>query len=345
MRSVIFSLLFLSLCVSVFAENDSLPITYDTVRVKFFVTDAKNNQPLKDVYALVELDRQIIFTSDTTTLKGKTSFHLHITNAVYSITICKKGYYSKIIWVHTKKIPAQRMKRAFAPIDIEISLFEKMPNINFPLLSTPVLKYYYSKYEEEFIQDFDYSVSIMKQQEAINTKITEYQVWKKDSFQSAQIIRADSFYNEAGNKIIKTWANYDTLLFIAAIKDYYSAIKTKPDFWQAYVGKASIHIYLKQYNQAIIDLTAAIKYAGADVNSYLFHLRGEALYYSGQYENAIKDFDVSIEKGKGTKEKSLLLRAKTKWKLGKYDEACVDYKQAIEINKSLEEQKEFLECK
>jgi len=174
MRSVIFSLLFLFLSVSAFAENDSLPVTYDTVRVKFFVTDAKNNQPLKDVYALVELDRQIIFTSDTTTIKGKTSFHLQIANAVYSITICKKGYYSKIIWIHTKKISDQRMKRPFAPIDIEISLFEKMPNINFPLLVAPVLKYYYGKYDEEFVQDFDYSVSIMKQQEAINTKIIHF---------------------------------------------------------------------------------------------------------------------------------------------------------------------------
>jgi len=322
-----------------------LPVTYDTVRVKFFVTDAKNNQPLKDVYALVELDRQIIFTSDTTTIKGKTSFHLQIANAVYSITICKKGYYSKIIWIHTKKISDQRMKRPFAPIDIEISLFEKMPNINFPLLVAPVLKYYYGKYDEEFVQDFDYSVSIMKQQEAINTKIKEYHVWKKDSFQSAQINRADSFFYAGTEKDIICKIKIDTSLFLSAINDYYNAIKLKPNYMQAYRNKARIYIYLKQYGQAIIDLTEALKYVYTDGDKAdLHHMRGEALYFSGMYESAIKDFDAAIQI-MGTKDYSMLMCAKAKWKLGKYDEACADYKDAIEINKSLEEQKEFLDCK
>ena len=132
---------------------------------------------------------------------------------------------------------------------------------------------------------------------------------------------------------------------MGALKDYHNAIKLKPDFWQAYLGKANVHTYFKQYTQAIVDLTAAIKYAGENANGILYYNRGQALYFSGQYEFAIKHFNTTIEKFEYMDDISLLMRAKSKWMLGNKDEACNDYKQAVLLNGLQERDKEFLDCK
>lgn len=330
--------------LSAFAENDTLPLIYDTVTVQLFVKDSKNEQPLENAYAIVNRNGSYFFTSDTTTHKGKIKLQLPIDGSEYTISICKKGYYTKILSVSTKSVPNKRMKRSFYPIEAEVWIFEHIPNINFEAtLGKPLKKFYYSKSDDEFVEDFDYTVKVMKELEMVETKKKEYEMWKKDSLQSAIVNRADSFYNAAGEKILKTWKGYDTTLLLAALKDYYSAIHLKPDFWQAYLGKANIHVSLKQYEQAISDYTVAIKYAGTSASAVLYHSRGVALYYSGNYDYAIKDLDQAIEM-KGMKDVSLLFRAKAKWELGKKEEACEDYKKAILLNKDLEKNREFLEC-
>ena len=331
-------LLFIS-TLSSRSQTDTAISLYDKLELHVYVTES--GKKLQGISTELKKDNGILIQTCVTGKSGMVTYILPLQNCIYTVAVYKAGYYPKYFSVSTKKIPQQRMKYSFVPVEVQAEMIKKIPNIDFPFfLSNPFAKFFYDNYAEEFSPDFDYALKVMKESQMIDIKQKEYLAWKKDSFTSAQIIRADSFFYAANNKLKKKWSDADSLLFKQAINDYANAIKLKPNYWQAYRNKARTHIYLKQYEQAIIDLTAAISYV-KDTTTGLYYLRGEALYCSGKYAYAIKDFDEEIIQNSSSAF-SFLFRAKAKWKLEEKAEACEDYNKALKLNKDAEKQKEFL---
>jgi tetratricopeptide (TPR) repeat protein len=79
----------------------------------------------------------------------------------------------------------------------------------------------------------------------------------------------------------------------AAITSYSQAIKLKPNYWQAYVGRGEAYSRLRSYESAIADYEQAIEFA--PYNYEAFYDRGLVFQILGERQKAIKDFQKAAE--------------------------------------------------
>ncbi|MBX9850908.1 MAG: tetratricopeptide repeat protein [Cytophagaceae bacterium] len=152
---------------------------------------------------------------------------------------------------------------------------------------------------------------------------------------------ADELFTSANNRLKNKWEHIDSTEFVKSIGEYTEAIKQNPEFWQAYRNRARIYYHLKQYENALTDLSKALQYADRSSLPELFEIRGNVFYDMGHFMDAVNDLSVTLE---NTKQADLLLiRAKAKYKLGKTELACEDFSSARQMDKSLNE-KELAIC-
>ena len=108
-----------------------------------------------------------------------------------------------------------------------------------------------------------------------------------------------------------------------AIAKYTKAIKLNPEMINAYLQRASIYSYLKQYNKAVEDYTVVIKSDNKQVWSYIS--RGSAYNKLEKYNKALADFNRAINLDPENLE-AYNNRGWSKKFLGDKDGACKDWK-------------------
>jgi tetratricopeptide (TPR) repeat protein len=79
-----------------------------------------------------------------------------------------------------------------------------------------------------------------------------------------------------------------------AVDDFTQAIALVPAFAEAYFQRALVYIELSQDEEALYDLDQAIRFD--NINSDYYQTRGEFLFGTRMYEQALRDFNNSIEK-------------------------------------------------
>lgn len=105
----------------------------------------------------------------------------------------------------------------------------------------------------------------------------------------------------------------------AAIEDYSRAIALKPDFAEAYANRAIAHQQLEQYPQAIADFSSAIEHAQS-MQHTIYNNRGEALFITEDYENALNNFLTAQQLRPGYRY-ALGGAALCHWRLGNQEDA------------------------
>ena len=140
--------------------------------------------------------------------------------------------------------------------------------------------------------------------------------------QNSQSISAETYWHRGhGKRALKQYA--------AAIADYDTAIRLKPDYAFAYYSRGLAKYGLKQYAAAIADYTAFIGLRPDDAFAYLD--RGVAKAELKQYFAAISDYDMAIRL-KPDLGLAYYNRGNAKYYLQQYAAAIVDYTQAIRLD-------------
>jgi serine/threonine protein kinase/tetratricopeptide (TPR) repeat protein len=94
---------------------------------------------------------------------------------------------------------------------------------------------------------------------------------------------------EAFDRAIQEYKNRDLK---ASIADFTEAIRLKPDYADAFVGRGCAYSELKQYDRTISDYTEAIRLKPDD--ALAFHNRGLTYANLNQYDKAVSDFSEAI---------------------------------------------------
>lgn len=178
--------------------------------------------------------------------------------------------------------------------------------------------------------------------QTISGRILRIDTGKNPCHQFRILKTADQYFESGNNRTKGCWPN-DSLTTVAAAKDFGAAVKLKPKFWQARRNFARQLLILKQYDAAIEQIDSALEIVTSETNPDLNVMRGNALYEKGQFQKAIKDFDVAM-KYSGNNDSILLRKAKALWKLGQKEKACDSYQKAISLTPHLVEEKEFIVC-
>ncbi len=140
--------------------------------------------------------------------------------------------------------------------------------------------------------------------------------------QNSQSISAETYWHRGhGKRALKQYA--------AAIADYDTAIRLKPDYAFAYYSRGLAKYGLKQYAAAIADYTAFIGLRPDDAFAYLD--RGVAKDKLKQYFAAISDYDMAIRL-KPDLGLAYYNRGNAKYYLQQYAAAIVDYTQALRLD-------------
>ena len=116
--------------------------------------------------------------------------------------------------------------------------------------------------------------------------------------------------------------------YAAAIADFDTAIRLKPDYAAAYYNRGYAKDELGQYAAAIADYDTAIRLKPDNAAAY--YNRGIAKYELGQYAAAIADYDTAIRL-KPDYAAAYFLRGNAKGRLGQYAAAIADYDTAIRL--------------
>ena len=140
--------------------------------------------------------------------------------------------------------------------------------------------------------------------------------------QSSQSISAETYFYR-GN------AKYGLGLYHAAISDYDTAIRLKPDYAIAYIGRGHAKADLKQYTAAIFDYDTAILLKPDYANAYYW--RGHAKADLKQYFAAIADYDMAIRLDPD-EAKAYFNRGVAKVGLKEYFAAIADFDMAIRLD-------------
>ncbi|UFH36054.1 tetratricopeptide repeat protein [Flavobacterium acetivorans] len=120
-----------------------------------------------------------------------------------------------------------------------------------------------------------------------------------------------------------------------AILDYNKGIKSNPNNGEAYYYRGYAKICLNKYNDAISDFNKSIELNNFDENfkSLVFLDRGTANLRLGNYSDAINDFDASIHLSPDDPT-GYFSRGKAKHDLNLRREACEDWDEYIELGGS-----------
>ncbi len=123
-------------------------------------------------------------------------------------------------------------------------------------------------------------------------------------------------------------AKHDLGQYSAAITDYNTVIRFKPNFAEAYSNRGVAKAELGQYNTAISDYDTAIRLEPDDAKTY--YNRAEAKRHLGLYKVAIWDYDRTIRL-KPDYALAYYNRGNAKAKLDQNLEAEQDWKTALEL--------------
>lgn len=108
-----------------------------------------------------------------------------------------------------------------------------------------------------------------------------------------------------------------------AIAKFTETIKLDPEMMNAYLQRAAIYSYLKQYDKAVQDYTVVIKSDNKQIWSYIS--RGSAYNKLEKYNKALADFNTAIRLDPENQE-AYNNRGWSKKFLGDKDGACKDWK-------------------
>ena len=139
---------------------------------------------------------------------------------------------------------------------------------------------------------------------------------------NSQSISAETYFLRAN-------AKYELGLYDAAIADYDTAIRLKPDYAFAYNNRGNAKYELKQYFAAISDYDMAIHLEPDDAGTY--YSRGVVKHNLKHYAAAIVDYDTAIH-FKPDHAHAYNNRGLAKAKLKEYFAAIADYDTAIRLN-------------
>ena len=114
--------------------------------------------------------------------------------------------------------------------------------------------------------------------------------------------------------------------FNEAISNYNEAIKLNPNDYRAFAHRGYTFAQMQEYDTALNDLNQALTIPSEDGYSWIRALRGDILLRMGQYEEAIEDFNLSLDIAwvVGLKGKALLY-------LGKSEESIEYLKAVVEL--------------
>ena len=140
-------------------------------------------------------------------------------------------------------------------------------------------------------------------------------------------IKSNPNYADAYNN--RGWAYYDLGDYNAAISDYTTAIKLDPGNEYAYNNRGLVYSVLGEYKSAIADHTTAIKLYPGDADAY--NKRGIAYYDLGDYNAAISDYTTAIKLDSDHMWAYNNL-AWAKYKQKRYAEALIDVNKAVQLD-------------
>ncbi|GAB6393685.1 MAG: tetratricopeptide repeat protein [Treponematales bacterium] len=128
------------------------------------------------------------------------------------------------------------------------------------------------------------------------------------------------------NKAGTAW--YNKKKYNRAIKKFDKALKTEPDYTEAYCNRGNAHYSKGEYDKAITDYTAALKIKPDYLNA--LYNRGTAYAIKGEYEVAIEDYTAAL-KIKPKFPEALNNRGAAYDDKGEYGKAIADFNKALTI--------------
>ncbi len=135
-----------------------------------------------------------------------------------------------------------------------------------------------------------------------------------------------AFYNRGTAR--KDYGEFlgDTVILLAAKKDFDDAISIDVQFAKAFQNRAIVYEMLNDLDKALSDYNRAIELAG----NYDFYVNRGVIYgRKGDFDNAIKDFDFVLSKIENASAYSN--RGLANDMLGNYEKSLQDYNKAIEL--------------
>lgn len=121
---------------------------------------------------------------------------------------------------------------------------------------------------------------------------------------------------------------------VAAVKDYSDAIRINPRYDTAYIGRGNVYREAGRNKEALIDFERAIQLGSANPRAY--HARGLVLQSSKRHDQAIEDFTTAISID-STPAQPYSGRAVSYLALNDTYNALLDANRAIEIDKEIAE--------
>ena len=116
--------------------------------------------------------------------------------------------------------------------------------------------------------------------------------------------------------------------YAGAIVDLTIAIKSNPNYADAYVARGYAYYDLGKYKSAIADYTTAIR---LDPDAYAYYNRGNAYFDLGEYNTAIADYTTAIRLDPDDAD-AYNNRGNAYGDLGEYNTAIADYTTAIRLD-------------
>lgn len=116
-----------------------------------------------------------------------------------------------------------------------------------------------------------------------------------------------------------------------ALSDFDAAIRTKPDYADAYASRCFSYGRTRRFVLALADCTKAISLDPESAAAY--EARADIFDQTGQFENSIQDYDRAIELG-SEGSSAITSRGITYRKHGDLDAAITDFNRALEFNAS-----------
>jgi tetratricopeptide (TPR) repeat protein len=117
-----------------------------------------------------------------------------------------------------------------------------------------------------------------------------------------------------------------------AINSFTQAIRLRPNFVKAYMGRGEVYLLLKRYPEAIADFGQVISLQPTKAKE-AYYKRGLANFKQGQYEQALADLQEAIALDPQYLE-ALLALANSYFKLKSYEQAIANYSQVINLDPS-----------
>lgn len=121
-------------------------------------------------------------------------------------------------------------------------------------------------------------------------------------------------------------AHYDD-----ALADLSNAIRLNPEDARAYHNRGEVYFKLKQFDMAVIDFTSGIQLESAETSFYLYANRGYVYLFLEQYDKAVADITKAIQIDPKNSV-AYCFRGDTYFKMGQYDSAIKDYSEGIKLD-------------